>query len=206
MDLSKLKGDGGPAPSKKKSDKPLLNTVEPSSVDMFCQGRGIMKEGQDYMAGPKAVIQENYLSEYFHRNAGVAGSVRTFRAVGNDPRDSVTVYSNDRFTKATLQSGTEVDPAGEARAKALKDIVKGKFDKCFEEHIEVKLDTSDIPATLREEFVLDMIAVLNKYHKASCLKKVLRFTKNFEANRHELLTASKNLEVNTHMPLSVVIK
>ena len=165
-----------------------------------------MKEGQYYMAGPKATLQDNYLSEYFNRNAGVAGGVKTFRAVGSDPRDSVTIYSNATWTKATLQNGTEVDPAGEARAKALKDIVKGKYDNCFEEHIEVKLDTSDIPSSLRDEFVLDMIAVLNKYHKASCLKKILKFAPGFESSRHELLTPQKNLQVNTHMPLSVVIK
>ena len=202
MDLSKLQGDGGGKPAKKASDKPLLNTIQPGTVDMFCQGRGIMKEGQDYMSGPKAVIQEGYISEYFNRNAGVAGGVKTFKAAGSDPRDSVTVYSNSAWTKATLQSGTEADPAGEARAKALRDIVKGKYDKCFEEHIEVKLDTSDIPASLRDEFILDMIAVLNKYHKASCLKKILKLVPGFDSSRHELLSPQKNLEVNAHMPLS----
>lgn len=206
MDLSKLKGEGGAKPTKKKSDKPLLNTISKAKVDLFCQGKGIRAEGQDLMNEPKAEIEQCYLTELFNRNAGVAGANKTYRAVGNDSRDSVTVYHNTRWSRAVLQDGVEEDPSGAAKVRELKNITGAKYNKCFEEHLEIKLDTTEIPATLKDEFILDMIAVLNKYHKASCLKKVLRFSPAFEANRYEIITPEKNLLVNQHMPISVVVK
>ena len=206
IDLTDLQSGGQDKPTKKKTDKPLLNTISPRIVDEYCTAKGIMKEGQQMLAEPKAVIHDGYINELFTRNAGLTGGESTFKALGSDVRDSLTIYNHSRFSKATLQSGTEASPEGQARLRALKDITKSKFPKCFEEHVEISLDTSEIPTTLRDDFLKDMIAVLNKYHKAGCLKKVLKFSPEFEANRHEILTADQNIKVNQHMPVSVTIR
>lgn len=206
MDLSKLEGGGGRKPAKSKQDKPLLNTVTPESVDSFCQGKGIEKEGQQLKAPPQAVIKEAYLEELFNRNAGVAEPACTFRAMGTSNQDRVTVYHNQTGAKCVLQGGTEVLPEGAAKDKALKEITKKLYSKCFEEHVEIKMDTSEIPSSMRQEFLLDMIAVLNKYHQAHNLRKVLKFTPEFELGRFEMLTPSQNLQVNQHMPVSVIVR
>ena len=206
IDLSDLQGGGGKPPAKKKQDKPLLTTVPQEKVDTFCQGKGIEKEGQQIKAPAEAEIKEAYTQELFNRNAGVAEASKTFRAMGTSNQDRVTVYHNTNWARCVLQNGTEVSPEGQAKTRALKDAVKSKYDKCFEEHLEVKMDTSDIPKALRDEFVMDMIAVLNKYHQAHTLRKVLKFTPEFEAGRYEMLTPAQNLLVNQHMPVSVIVR
>lgn len=206
IDLSDLQGGGGKKVTKKKQDKPLLNNITSDVVDTFCQGNGIRKEGEALKAQPEAEIKEAYVNDLFHRNAGVAEAAKTFQARGSAPQDSVTVYHNAAWAKVVLQDGTEVDPKGEAKLRALKDITEKKFDKCFEEHLEIKMDTSLVAKSQREEFILDMIAVLNKYGQAHTLRKVLKFTSAFEAGRYELLSPNQNLQVNQHMPLSIICK
>ena len=206
IDLTELQGGGGKKPAKKKADKPLLNTVSSETVDSFVQGRGIQKEGQQLKAPAEAQIKDAYLNELFNRNAGIAEAAKTFRAVGNSPIDSVTVYHNTNWARCVLQDGTEALPEGAAKEKALKEITKSKYDKCFEEHVEIKMDTSEIPSSLRDEFILDMIGVLNKYHQAHNLRKVLKFSQGFESGRYEILSANQNLQVNQHMPVSVIVR
>lgn len=206
IDLSDLQGGGGKKPAKKKQDKPLLNGVTADVVDIFCQGNGIKKEGEALKKQPEAEIKEAYLDELFHRNAGVAEAAKTFQASGSAPQDRVTVYHSSAWARAVLQDGTEVDPKGEAKLRVLKDITDKKFNKCFEEHLEIKMDTSEVPKGLRDEFILDMIAVLNKYNQAHTLRKILKLTPAFEAGRYELLSPSQNLQVNQHMPISVICK
>lgn len=206
IDLSDLQGGGNAKPLRKKTDKPLLNTVSSDKVDQFLQGNTIRKEGEALKKGPEGEIKEAYIEELFSRNAGVAEPAKTFRAGGSAPADAVTVYSHSTWAKVALQDGTEVDPKGEAKVRALKDITKSKFDKCFEEHVEVKLDTSAIPSKLKDEFVMDMIAVLNKYGQAHTLRKVLKFKREFDAGRYEMLTPQQNLKVDQHIPLTVIVK
>ena len=206
MDLTKLEGGGGKKPVKGKQDRPLLNTIAAERVDAFCQGKGIEKEGQQLKASPEAEIKEAYLEELFNRNAGVAEASKTFRAMGSSNQDRVTVYHNNNWTRCVLQDGTQALPEGEAKVRVLKDTTKGKYDKCFEEHVEIKMDTAEIPASIRNEFLMDMIAVLNKYHQAHNLRKVLKFTPMFTAGRYEMLTPRQNLQVNQHMPVSVIVR
>lgn len=206
IDLTTLEGGGGKKPAKKKADKPLLNTVAGDTVDTYCQGKGIEAEGKQIKSGPEAMIKESYLEELFNRNAGIAEAAKTFRANGTSNQDRVTVYHTTSWARCILQDGTELLPEGSAKQRSLKDTTKGKYDKCFEEHVEIKMDTGEIPSALREEFILDMIAVLNKYHQAHNLRKILKFTPAFEAGRYEILTPKQNLEVNQHMPVSVVVR
>jgi len=206
IDLSELQGGGGKPPAKKKQDKPLLNGVTNDVVDMFCQGNGIKKEGEALKKGPEGEIKEAYVDELFHRNAGLAEAAKTFQAQGSAPQDRVTVYHNAAWARVVLQDGTEIDPKGDAKLRALQDITKKKFDKCFEEHVEIKMDTSQVAKGQREEFILDMIAVLNKYKQAQTLRKILKFTPAFEASRYEILSPTQNLSVNQHMPLSIICK
>tara|TARA_Y100000004_G_scaffold28994_1_gene29875 strand:- start:37176 stop:37799 length:624 start_codon:yes stop_codon:yes gene_type:complete len=206
IDLSDLQGGGGKKPAKKKQDKPLLSNVSADTVDMFCQGNGVKKEGEALKAGPEAEIKEAYIHDLFHRNAGLAEAAKTFQARGSAPQDSVTVYHNAAWAKVVLQDGTEIDPKGEAKLRALQDITDKKFDKCFEEHVEIKMDTSQVAKGQRDEFIMDMIAVLNKYKQAHTLRKILKFTPGFEASRYEILNPSQNLQVQQHMPLSIICK